>query len=111
MDAKVVHLPDDVCVELEQTKELMSSSDYKKRFKAEYYQLAIRIVRLERMCAKWDAGKLAFTPTVERSIYDVQISTMKSYLDVLKLRAAKEKIPNLASLDYLHKLIAEMYDD
>lgn len=52
--------------ELKQTVELMNSSDYKERFKAEYYQLKIRYDKLHNMCEKWDKDELDFTPTCSR---------------------------------------------
>lgn len=40
--------------ELKETVELMLSNDYKERFKAEYYQLKIRIDRLDNMLSKME---------------------------------------------------------
>ena len=40
--------------ELKETVELMLSNDYKERFKAEYYQLKIRIDRLYNMLSKME---------------------------------------------------------
>ena len=68
----------------------MKSSDYKKRFEAEYRQLRIRYEGLKRMCEKWDAGELDFTPTCPRAIYDKQLSVMVDYLSVLEVRAYDE---------------------
>lgn len=50
-------------MELKDTIELMNSSDYKERFKAEYLQVKIRYDKLHKMLVKWDAGTLNFTPT------------------------------------------------
>ena len=44
-------------MELKDTATLMVSSDYKERFKAEYYQLKIRLEKLKCMLQKWDNGK------------------------------------------------------
>lgn len=44
-------------MELKDTVTLMVSSDYKERFKAEYYQLKIRLEKLKCMLQKWDNGK------------------------------------------------------
>ena len=71
--------------ELKQTVELMNSSDYKERFKAEYYQLKIRYDKLNTMVKKWDEGKLDFTPTCPREMYDDQLDSMYNYLKVLNL--------------------------
>lgn len=70
----------------------MKSSDYKKRFEAEYRQLRIRYEGLKRMCEKWDAGELDFTPTCPRATYDKQMSAMVDYLSVLEVRAYDEGI-------------------
>ena len=43
-------------MELKDTVELMNSSDYKERFKAEYQQLSIRIGKLANMLSTWQAG-------------------------------------------------------
>ena len=45
-------------MELQDTIELMKSSDFKDRFKAEYYQLDIRIKKLSDMLDKYKAGTL-----------------------------------------------------
>ena len=44
-------------MELKDTATLMVSSEYKERFKAEYYQLKIRLEKLKCMLQKWDNGK------------------------------------------------------
>ncbi len=70
----------------------MKSPDYKKRFEAEYRQLRIRYESLKRMCEKWDAGELDFTPTCPRATYDKQMAAMADYLSVLEVRAYDEDI-------------------
>ena len=45
------------------TVPLMNSEDYKDRFKAEYYQVYIRFVKLKAMLEKWDKDELDFEPT------------------------------------------------
>lgn len=78
--------------ELKQTVELMNSSDYKDRFKAEYYQLKIRYDKLHSMCEKWDKDELDFTPTCSRFTYARQLNAMAFYLKILEERAVVEKI-------------------
>ena len=78
--------------ELKDTVNGMLSSDYKERFKAEYYQLKIRYDKLNTMVKKWDEGKLDFTPTCPREIYDAQLDYMYRYLMVLKERAVIENV-------------------
>lgn len=70
----------------------MRSADYKERFKAEYYQVVIRIRRLIAMCNQWDKGELDFTPTCPRSVYNLQIKAMSDYITALEARAAIEDI-------------------
>ncbi|MBR3208844.1 MAG: hypothetical protein IKF82_01105 [Bacilli bacterium] len=79
-------------MKLEDTKELMCSSDYKARFVAEYYQNKIRYEKLKTMCEKWDEGKLEFQPTCPREIYNAQLHFMKCYIEVLQNRAKMEDI-------------------
>ena len=77
---------------LSDTIEMMTSSDYKERFKAEYYQVKIRYDKLKAMCNKWDKGLLSFIPTCSRDTYTRQLATMRGYLDILIERAAIEHI-------------------
>ena len=79
-------------MELKDTIEMMTSADYKERFKAEYYQVKIRYEKLKTMCDNWDAGVLAFTPTCPRVFYDNQLEFMKGYLGILVERAKMEKV-------------------
>ena len=78
--------------ELAKTCEGMVSPDYKERFKAEYIQLRNRFEGLKRMLTAWDAGKLNFTPTCPRDLYDKQVEGMEMYLNVLTQRAAIERV-------------------
>ena len=79
-------------MKLSDTVEMMNSTDYKDRFKAEYYQLAIRYKGLKAMLDKWDNGTLQFEPTCPRSTYNMQIKAMADYLAVLEARAVMENI-------------------
>ena len=78
--------------ELRETNEMMSSDDYKERFKAEYYQVVIRYQKLKAMFDKWDNDQLEFTPTCPRSIYNIQIAAMTDYIAVLEARAVMENV-------------------
>lgn len=60
-------------MELRDTVEMMNNADYKERFKAEYYQTAIRYVKLKAMVDKHNNGTLEFKPTCPMSIYDIQL--------------------------------------
>lgn len=83
---------DDKIMYLEETAPLMVSTNYIDRFKAEYYQLKIRLDKLKAMLEKWDRGQLNFEPTCERSIYNFQVRSMEQYLEVLEFRANVENI-------------------
>lgn len=74
------------------TATLMTSEDYKDRFKAEYIQLKNRYEGLKGMTDNWDNGTLNFTPTCPRATYNFQLRAMKEYLDILEVRAKIEGI-------------------
>ena len=74
------------------TAALMTSENYKDRFKAEYIQLKNRYEGLKRMTYNWDNGTLNFTPTCPRATYNFQLRAMKEYLDILEVRAKIEGI-------------------
>lgn len=78
--------------ELKDTIEMMNSSDYKERFKAEYQQVVIRYKKLAAMLEKWDAGELNFEPTCPRITYNMQIKAMTDYIAVLEARAVMEDV-------------------
>ena len=48
---------------LKDTSEMMCSSDYKERFKAEYYQLRMRFSALDKMLINYMSGRLSFNPS------------------------------------------------
>ena len=79
-------------MELSETVEMMNSSDYKERFRAEYLQNVIRYEKLKAMLDKWDREELNFTPTCPRSTYNMQIKAMTDYIAVLEARAAMEGV-------------------
>ena len=74
------------------TVPLMNSEDYKYRFKAEYYQVFVRFVKLKAMLEKWDKDELDFKPTCPYSTYEMQIKAMRDYISVLEARAVMENI-------------------
>lgn len=79
-------------MELKDTIELMNSSDYKDRFKAEYWQTKIRYEKLHTMLIKHSAGTLDFTPTCPINILIEQKCCMGNYLRYLAVRAEIEGI-------------------
>lgn len=79
-------------MELKQTVEMMNSADYKERFKAEYYQTAIRYGKLKAMVDKYNNGTLEFKSTCPMSIYELQLRAMRDYLTILEARVAIEGV-------------------
>ena len=74
-------------MELKDTIEMMTSSDYKERFKAEYYQLKLRYDKLALMITKWDEG-----PTYSYTLFSRQLYHMRMYMIDLETRAKIEGI-------------------
>ena len=79
-------------MKLQDTVELMNSNDFKERFKAEYYQLKIRIEGLRTMLDKYKNGTLNFTPNSPYELLFTQLIYMELYLDKLEERAKLENI-------------------
>lgn len=79
-------------MELKDTIEMMTSSDFKERFRAEYYQLKIRLEKLNEMLVKYDAGTLGFAPDCSIALLKDQLSIMRDYLYALQVRAEIEGI-------------------
>ena len=77
---------------LEDTIDLMKSSNYKDRFVSEYYQTKIRYEKLHKMIIKYEANTLDFTPTCPIDILKRQCAHMGQYLFDLEVRAEIEKI-------------------
>lgn len=74
-------------MELKDTIPLMTSDDYRERFKAEYYQLKIRAGKLQSLI-QHDMD-LANSPKI---ILARQLNAMLDYLSTLALRAEFEGI-------------------
>ena len=79
-------------MKLQDTIELMSSADFKDRFKAEYYQLKIRICKLDNMVSKYKLGKLPFKPNCSYDLLNGQLKAMRLYQSYLIERAEIENI-------------------
>lgn len=79
-------------MELKDTIELMKSEDYKDRFKAEYFQVRIRLDKLCAMYSHMKNGTLDFEPTCPIEIYTNQLDAMAQYIDILEKRAELEGI-------------------
>lgn len=77
---------------LSDTSKMMISSDYKERFKAEYYQLRIRRERLGIFINDYYHDKLTFAPACDIGLLMSQAASMDAYLVLLKYRAKIEDI-------------------
>ncbi len=78
--------------ELSSTALGMLSKDYKERFKAEYKQVLIRLVKLRAFVEKMESGVLDFEPDCPKALFEKQICAMTDYITVLEQRAEIEKI-------------------
>ena len=89
--------------ELIETVDLMTSSDYKGRFVAEYWQTKIRIEKLKLFCNKIEAYEML--PLTKRAdctwqpvhtcpldLLKAQLGYMEAYLHTLELRAILENV-------------------
>lgn len=74
------------------TFEMMNSSDYKERFRAEYYQLLIRVEKLSKMLQMFQDGDLPFNPECPEKLLEEQREIMWKYLALLRIRAEIEQI-------------------
>lgn len=79
-------------MKLNETIEMMVSEDYKERFKAEYFQLKVRIDGLKAMLEKYKDGTLSFIPKCSYELLDNQREAMETYLERLEERAMIEEI-------------------
>lgn len=79
-------------ITLRETVGLMNSEDYRDRFIAEYLQTKIRYMSLHKMCIRYEAGTLRFTPKCSLELLKEQKSYMGNYLRCLEVRAEIEGI-------------------
>ena len=79
-------------MQLKDTIEMMTSEDFKERFKAEYYQLSLRLYSLTSMLIKWENNMLDFEPKCSKETLENQVIFMKGYVDILLLRSKIEGI-------------------
>ena len=79
-------------MELKDIVELMNSEDFKERFKAEYYQLLLRLDDLKSMLIKWENNMLDFVPKCSKETLENQVIFMQGYIGILRLRAKIEEI-------------------
>ena len=79
-------------MELKETIEMMTSADYKERFKAEYYQLEKRVINLTIMLNNYWEGSLQFKPNCSYDLLHEQLVYMKNYKRILEEIAKIENI-------------------
>lgn len=79
-------------MKLKETAQMMESTDYKERFRAEYLQLKIRINGLRDMLKKYKEGTLSFKPSCSYDLLNGQLKSMEMYAKYLEERAEIENI-------------------
>ena len=79
-------------MELKDTFDLMTSTNYKERFKGEYYQVKERYERLRKMVVRYQAGTLNFEPKCDLELLKSQLSAMRDYIYILEVRAQIEGV-------------------
>ena len=79
-------------MKLQDTVDLMLGTDFKDRFKAEYYQAKIRYNKLHAMTIKYEAKTLNYTPSCSLELLKEQKSYMGNYIRILEIRAEIEGI-------------------
>ena len=84
-------------MKLNETIEMMTSSNSKERFKAEYYQLKIRHEELIKMLKGYKQGTLNFKPDcsnelLHAQLLHTQLVYMECYINILEERAKIENI-------------------
>ena len=75
-------------MELKDTAELMTSADWKDRFKAEYLQTKIRYEKLHALIVKREVGELDFSTPIPLDSWKEQALHMGLYLYQLEKQAA-----------------------
>lgn len=74
-------------MELKDTIELMTSSDWKDRFKAEYLQTKIRYEKLHALIVRREVGKQGFETPIPLDSWKTQAQHMGLYLYELEKQA------------------------
>lgn len=99
-------------MELKDTVDMMNSTDYKERFRGEYFQLENRIVKLTNMLDKYRKGTLSFTPNCNLKLLDGQLRGMIIYKTHLLERAKLEKISlDEVETQHINTINDETYDE
>ena len=74
-------------MELKDTIELMSSTDWKDRFIAEYLQIKIRYEKLHKLIVRREVGKIEFNTPIPLASWNEQAYYMGMYLHELEKQA------------------------
>ena len=74
-------------MELKDTIELMSSTDWKDRFIAEYLQTKIRYEKLHKLIVRREVGKIEFNTPIPLESWNEQAYYMGMYLHELEKQA------------------------
>lgn len=75
-------------MDLKDTIELMTSGDWKDRFKAEYLQTKIRYEKLHALIVKREVGRCEFNTPIPLESWKAQAQHMGMYLYELEKQAA-----------------------
>ena len=90
---------DERVVELKESINNVTTSNYKERLKNEYWQTKTRYNKLHKMLIKLEAGTLDFEPVSPKALLEEQARYMGNYLKCLEIRAEIENI-NLDEQQY-----------
>lgn len=77
---------------LNETIDMMLSDDYKERFKAEYYQAKIRLLKLNKTLNDYYNENLSFNLKCPIHLLEIQRSILANYVSILIDRAYHEGI-------------------
>ena len=92
LDNQVLHQKEGLLMELQDTICLMTSADFKERFKAEYLQTKVRAKKLRATLNAMKDGTLKFDSKCDYDLLHEQLIYMQAYLGVLERRATIEGI-------------------
>lgn len=93
-------------MKLTDTSFMMHSDDFKTRFKAEYFQLKLRLEGLTKMLEGLKNNTLSFKPKCSYEIFNKQVQCMTEYLSVLEKRAEIENIDLAEDPEAIETMIA-----
>lgn len=79
-------------MELKDTVELMTSTDWKDRFVAEYLQTKIRYEKLHRLIVRREVGKHDFDTPIPLESWEMQAQHMGWYIHELEKQAVLHNI-------------------